>query len=177
MDEDRAYKSHNHGLSAIEESSQRERERFPDLDSAQRLPEVTSEEVVRKVQEGRNREASRKKWGWILFSLGVITVLDSCSVVPIPLVGPMAIYVGAALAVIGAGILASRRKMKDTNEAIMVAMKYGNRLTIARLSLEMDLSLTKAEKIIRKLVESGIAEIDLDQDRPDDGIVYKIKGL
>ena len=177
MDEDHPYKSHDHGLSATEESSKRERERFPEFDTAHRRPEVSSEEIVRKVQEGRNREASRKRWGWILFCLGVITILNSCSVVPIPLVGPMAIWVGTALAAIGAGILVSRRKMKDTNEAIMVAMKYGNRLTVARLSLEMDLSLTKAEKIIRKLVESGIAEIDLDQDRPDDGIVYKIKGL
>jgi hypothetical protein len=41
----------------------------------------------------------------------------------------------------------------------------------------LDVSFEKAEKIIRELVRSGVAEIDLDQKDPDQGITYKIKGL
>ncbi len=177
MDEEYPFKSRDRRSEGMEGSSHSDTEWLPERDPAERRLEVSGEEIVRQVQEGRAREATRRRWGWIVFLLGVLTILDSCSVVPIPLVGPVAIWAGAIMAVLGAGLLASRAKMRDTNEAIMVAMKYGNRLTIARLSLELDISLTKAEKIIQKLVKSGIAEIDLDQDRPDDGIVYKVKGI
>ena len=68
-------------------------------------------------------------------------------------------------------------RMKKTNEAIMVAMRHGNRLSVARLALEMDITLDKAEQIIQTLVHKGIAEIDLESDDPQEGIIYKIKGI
>ena len=74
-------------------------------------------------------------------------------------------------------MLAWRPRLKNTNEAVLIAMKYGNRLTATTLALEMDISFGKAEKIIQELVRSGIAEIDLDRKDPDHTITYKIKGL
>jgi predicted transcriptional regulator len=85
--------------------------------------------------------------------------------------------IGLAMIAGGSALLAWRPRLKDTNEALLVAMKYGNSLTATRLALELDVSFEKAEKIIRELVRSGIAEIDLDQKDPDQGITYKIKGL
>ena len=86
-------------------------------------------------------------------------------------------WVGAALVLVGSGLLLQGPRLRDTNEAILVAMKYGNRLTVPRLALEMDISLKKAEKIIRRLMSNGVAEIDLDADDPEDGITYRIKGI
>ena len=78
---------------------------------------------------------------------------------------------------LGSALLAWRPRLKDTNEALLVAMKYGNSLTAARLALELDVSFEKADKIIQELVRRGIAEIDLDQKDLDQNIVYRIKGL
>ena len=67
--------------------------------------------------------------------------------------------------------------MRDTNEAMLIGMKNNNRLTVPLLALEMDISLTKAEKIINRLMKNGVAEIDLSADDPDGGITYKLKGV
>jgi hypothetical protein len=77
----------------------------------------------------------------------------------------------------GFALTTLRPKLKDTNEAMLVALKYGYRLTAARLALEMDISFAKAEKILQELVRSGTAEIDLDSKDPDNTITYRIKGL
>ncbi len=137
------------------------------------------EGLLRKVQGRTGAASTRDKWAKGLIILGGITILDSCSPFPIPLVGPPAIIFGSVLILIGTALMirpgASGRK--DTTEAIYVAMKYHNRLTLARLVVEMDISLERAESIIQTLVKKGIAEIDLDANDPDGGITYKIKGL
>ena len=104
-------------------------------------------------------------------------MLGSCPFYVISGAGSGTIF--AALALIGGGsaVLAWRPRLKNTNEAVLIAMKYGNRLTATTLALEMDISFGKAEKIIQELVRSGIAEIDLDHKYPDHTITYKIKGL
>ena len=68
-------------------------------------------------------------------------------------------------------------RMRETNEALVIALKNGNRLTVPRLALEMDISFKRAEKIIQKLMRNGVAEIDLDEGDPDGGITYRIKGV
>ncbi|MEW6350032.1 MAG: hypothetical protein AB1646_13280 [Thermodesulfobacteriota bacterium] len=137
------------------------------------------EDLMRKVRGHTEGSSTRDKWAKGLIILGAITILDSCSPFPIPLVGPPAIIFGSVLILIGTALLvkpgASRRK--DTTEAIYVAMRHHNRLTVARLVVEMDISLDRAESIIQTLVKKGIAEIDLDANDPDGGITYKIKGL
>jgi predicted transcriptional regulator len=60
---------------------------------------------------------------------------------------------------------------------MVIAMKHGNRLTVPRLALEMDITLEKAEKIIDKLVKNGVAEIDLEDRDSDGALTYKIKGI
>ena len=137
------------------------------------------ENLVRKIQAGTERSSTRDKWAKGLIILGAITILDSCFPFPIPLGGPPAILLGAVLILIGTAmqIRSGGLGRKDTTEAIYVAMKYHNRLTVPRLVVEMDISLERAEKILQTLVNKGIAEIDLDADDPDGGITYKIKGL
>ncbi len=138
---------------------------------------ITQEALQRLIKEKAAR-ASRRKWaGRSLIVFGVILILGSCPFYVISGAGSSTIL--AALALIGGGsaLLTWRPRLKNTNEAILVAMKYGNRLTAMTLALEMDISFNKAEKIIQELVRSGIAEIDLDHKDPDHTITYKIKGL
>ncbi len=138
---------------------------------------ITQEALEGLVREKAAR-ASRRKWaGRLLIVFGVILMLGSCPFYVISGAGSGTIF--AALALIGGGsaLLAWRPRLKNTNEAILIAMKYGNRLTATTLALEMDISFNKAEEIIQELVRSGIAEIDLDHKDPDHTITYKIKGL
>ena len=138
--------------------------------------------ITREALEGLVREkaqrASRRKWaGRLLIVFGVVLMLGSCPFYVLSGAGCGTIL--AALAFVGGGsaLLAWRPRLKNTNEAVLIAMKYGNRLTATNLALEMDISFGKAEKIIQELVRSGIAEIDLDRKDPDHTITYKIKGL
>lgn len=141
------------------------------------MEKVGAEETLERIRRDRDKAASRRIWGRVLVVLGAITVLDSCSVFPIPLIGPPALFIGCALMLIGAGFLARVPRMRETNEALMIALRHDNRLTVPLLALEMDITLERAEKIIGKLVKSGVAEIDLDDSNDDGGITYRIKGI
>ena len=139
---------------------------------------ASTREIVEGHLKERARRAVRRKWGGRgLVILGAVITLGSCPPYAFSLIGPQTIMIGLAMIAGGSALLAWRPRLKDTNEALLVAMKYGNSLTATRLALELDVSFEKAEKIIRELVRSGVAEIDLDQKDPDQGITYKIKGL
>jgi predicted transcriptional regulator len=160
------------GKSAEEHVFQKPQE----LATNQRTASTT--EIVEGHLKERARRATRRKWGGRgLVILGAVITLGSCPPYAFSLIGPQTIMIGLAMIAGGSALLAWRPKLKHTNEALLVAMKYGNSLTATRLALELDVSFEKAEKIIRELVRSGIAEIDLDQKDPDQGITYKIKGL
>ncbi|MEW6531727.1 MAG: hypothetical protein AB1473_12895 [Thermodesulfobacteriota bacterium] len=121
--------------------------------------------------------ATKRKWGWGLIILGFITILEARFFPALPVLGPSALWLGGALIIFGL-ILAHRGpRMKETNEALLIAMKYDNHLTVPRLALEMDISLEKAEKILQNLVRNGVAEIDLDTDDASGVISYRIKGI
>lgn len=138
---------------------------------------LRAREVVLAHMKERERKASRRKWGGLGFIfLGSATIMASCPLYAFSLIGPDTLIAGLILIGGGFGLMAWRPKLKDTNEALIVAMKHGNRLTTPRLALELDISFEKAEKIIRELVKNGIAEIDLEHQDPD-AIVYRIKGL
>lgn len=142
-------------------------------------------EIVQRLMKERAKSAVRRKWiGRILIVFGFLTIAGSCPFYAVSLIPGQTIMAGmtimsAGLAMIfGGGLLASwKTRLKDTNEAMIVALKHGNSLTTSRLALEMDISFDRADKIIQKLVKNGIAEIDLEQNDPDNAIVYKIKGL
>lgn len=147
-----------------------------DLATNQRT--ASAGEIVEGHLKERARKATRRKWGGRgLVILGAVITLASCPPYAFSLIGPQTIMIGLAMIAGGSALLAWRPRLKDTNEALLVAMKYGNSLTATRLALEMDVSFEKAEKIIRELVRSGVAEIDLDQNDLDQGITYKVKGL
>ena len=136
-----------------------------------------SMDAVEKLRKARGKYAARKKWGYVLMALGIITVLDAASPIPIPLVGSPALVLGSILTILGGALTIEPPRMRQTNEAMLVGMRNGNRLTVPLLALEMDISLNKAEKIIAQLVKGGVAEIDLDIDDPDGGISYRLKGV
>jgi len=139
---------------------------------------VSIREIIEGHLKERARKAGRRKWGGRgLAILGGVIILGSCPLYAFSLIGPQTMMIGLAMIASGSALLAWRPRLKDTNEALLVAMKYGNSLTAARLALELDVSFEKAEKIILELVRSGVAEIDLDQKDPDQGITYKVKGL
>ncbi len=139
---------------------------------------VNIAEIIRGHREERGRRESGRKWGGRgLIVLGAMMMMGSCPLYALSAIGPYTIISAFALIAGGGALLAWRPRLKDTNEALLVAMKYGNRLTTPRLALEMDVSLEKAEKIIQELMRNGIAEIDLDYQDPDHSISYKIKGL
>jgi predicted transcriptional regulator len=139
---------------------------------------ISTRQIVEDHLKERARRVARRKWGGRgLVILGAIMTLGSCPMYAFSLIGPQTIMIGLGLIAGGSALLAWRPRLKDTNEALIVAMKYGNSLTATRLALELDVSFEKAEKIIQELVRSGVAEIDLDQKDPDQGITYKVKGL
>jgi len=152
-------------------------ESFSSSVSVEQIGLASQQKVVDRLDVDREKVAGRKLWGRVILALGIVTILDSWSMFPVPLVGIPSIVVGVVLMMLGGTMLAGRRRLKDTNEALRIAMKHGNRLTVARLALELDISLDRAEKIVKQLVDKGIAEIDLDSLGPDEGIVYKIKGI
>ena len=152
-------------------------ERLSGLGDLGRRTTTSSEKVLQRVLDQQERRNTRKKWGKGLIIVGAVTILDSCSFFPIPLVGPLAIWAGSAIILVGCALLIDAPRMRETNEAVMIGLKNGNRLTVPRLALEMDISFKRAEKIIQKLVRNGVAEIDLDEDDPDGGITYRIKGV
>jgi hypothetical protein len=138
--------------------------------------------TVRQVIESQAREKAKKsfwrKWaGSGLIMVGATTLLGSCPLYAFSLIGPQTVIVAIALIAAGSALLVWRPRLKDTNEAMIVAMRYGNYLTVPRLALELDISFDHAEKIIRELVQKGIAEIDLDHKDPDNVIAYRIRGL
>ncbi len=139
---------------------------------------VSAKEIVERHLKERAIQIQRRKWGGRgLIMLGVATVVGSCPMYAVSLIGPQTIMIGLALVAGGSALLAWRPRLKNTNEALLIAVKHGNYLTTPRLALEMDISLEKADKIIQELVRSGIAEIDLDHKDPEQAIVYRIKGL
>lgn len=139
---------------------------------------VSAREIVERHLKERTAQVHRLKWGGRgLIMLGVATAVGSCPMYALSVIGPQTIMVGLGLVAGGAALLAWKPRLKNTNEALLVAVKHGNYLTVPRLALEMDISLEKSEKIIQELVRSGIAEIDLDSQDPDQPIVYRVRGL
>ncbi|MBI5570966.1 MAG: hypothetical protein HY914_13565 [Desulfomonile tiedjei] len=165
---------------------ERYRERIiPGETSLSTLPERPEEikAVVERHQQEKARRQVRQKWtGRVLMFGGFLTLWGSCGLYTFSLMGfqtrPLESIL-VSLALIGAGyaLTAWRPRLKDTNEALLVAAKYGNRLTSARLALELDISFEKAEKIIGELVRSGVAEIDLEHNDPEQPITYKVRGI
>jgi hypothetical protein len=152
----------------------------PEPSEHEQIAQIDDLDVRRMFEEAHRRResmASRRRWGRVLIVIGALTLIDSCAPIPIPLVGPPAIVIGAILMV--AGFLLSNRgaKTRQTTEAIMVAAKYKNKLTVTRLAYEMDVSPERAQAIIDQLIKNGIAEVDLDAKSPEEGLVYRIKGI
>ncbi len=134
--------------------------------------------LVQEHLEEKARKASRRKWGGRgLIALGCMLLFTSCPLYAFTLIGPETVLTALAMIAGGSALLAWRPRLKDTNEAIIVAAKFDNCLTATRLALELDITLDKAERIIQELVKSGIAEIDLMHRDSINSIVYKIRGL
>ncbi len=154
-------------------------------DVSSRDRESTTKRDVVNIQEIANRHCQEKvslarklKWsGRGFVFLGLSTLMPSLPLYSFSLIGPQALLVGLGFLAAGAGFLLWKPKLKDTNEALLVAVKHGNYLTVPRLALEMNISFPKAEKIINELVKCGVAEIDMDYKDPDGALVYKIIGL
>ncbi len=140
-------------------------------------PLTTKQILETHLREKARREVTRKWTGRGLVVFGALLLIGSCPFYALSLTGPATIVAGLAM-IAGGGVLLERRpRLKPTNEAMLVAMKYGNRLTATRLALELDVSVEKAERIIQELVRSGTAEIDMEQTDPDHAIIYKVRGL
>jgi len=137
-----------------------------------------TKEIIEAHLKDRSRTTWRRKWtGRGLIAVGAMTIMGSCPLYAFSLIGPETVMAGLALITGGSALLAWRPKLKDTNEAMIVALRYGNSLTVPRLALEMNVSFDRAEQIIQELVRNGIAEIDLDHKDPNHTIVYRIRGL
>lgn len=126
----------------------------------------------------RSRMASKWKWaGRGMSLLGAITLLSSCAISIFSSTGLYSAGIGVALLISGLIVSSWKPRLKDTTEALIAAHKYGSVLNTTRLALEMDISPDKAEAILRELVRSGMAEIELDQQSKDGNLNYRIKGL
>jgi predicted transcriptional regulator len=126
------------------------------------------------MEEKRER---RQKWGKALIIIGLVCIFDALAPLPLPRLGAPGILAGFALALLGGALLLESPRMRGTNQALLIAKRHSNCLTVPRLALEMDISLKRAERIINELVRNGVAEIDLDADDRESGITYRIKGI
>ncbi len=135
-------------------------------------------DTVRRYEQDHRKRSRRMKWaGAGLALLGVTTVTASCPFYAVALIGPETVLAGLGFLIAGGALFFRGARMKDTNRALLVAMRHGNRLTVTRLALDMDITFERAEKIINELVKRGIAEIDMERTMPDEPITYKITGL
>ena len=159
-------------------------------DTSTRMRDSMSEahELSLRHHRGARLKSSRRKWiGWGLLSLGLVTTIG---VLPFYLIG--AAYLGTGLflgfssvlllaglvvAITGGTLAMSKPKVGETGQALIIAMKHENTLTVTRLALEMDISFKKAERILQDLVKSGVAEIDLEKSDTEGTLVYRVRGL
>jgi hypothetical protein len=142
-----------------------------------------AEETIWRLEQEQKRQASRRKWiGWGLSVLGVSQMVASCpfylfSVIGISYIGPLVTGIGLLMLIAGGLLIFRQTPARGTHQALVVALRHGNALTVPRLALEMDISFRKAEEIVQELVKNGVAEIDLDHKDSEHALVYRIKGL
>ncbi len=159
-------------------------------DTSARMRDSISEarELSLRHHRGTRLKSSRRKWiGWGLFALGLVSTMG---VLPFYLIGAaysgtgfflglssVLLLAGLLVAVIGGTLALSKPKVGETGQALIIAMKHGNILTVTRLALEMDISFKKAERILQDLVKSGVAEIDMEKSDAESTLVYRVRGL
>jgi hypothetical protein len=140
--------------------------------------DLSPKRIVERILKIREKTGLRRKWtGRGLIVIGASVLMGSCPLYAFSLIGPHTVMAGLALIAAGSGFIAWRPRLRDTNEALVIAVKHDNYLTVPRLALEMDVTFEKADKIIQELVKTGIAEVDMDHKDPDHAIWYRIKGL
>jgi hypothetical protein len=138
----------------------------------------TFERIAEKHEKKlRDKSRTRKFIGGLLVLLGIGTVTTACPFYALAFIGSETIIAGLLMLIIGVGLFFLRPKLKQTHQAMLVAARHDNELTVPRLALEMDISFKKAEEIIKELVANDIAEMDIESRAADDALVYKIKGL
>lgn len=137
-----------------------------------------AKESVQRYTRKFKQKARRRKWlGIGLTTLGVASTMMAFPFYALSLVGIEFLLAPLAMLIIGGILIATRPKRRDVNQALAVALSYGNELSVTRLALELDISFERAERIIQELVKNGVAELDLDHKDPDGALVYRIKGL
>ena len=96
--------------------------------------------------------------GWILLGLGILTIIDMSSNVPIPLTGLRAILVGSSLAVAGAVGLyfAYRLPLREALDWILEVGEDG--VCVSDLISGMRVNRKTATAIIDELVRQGYIE-------------------
>ncbi len=147
-----------------------------DISPAQRL--ATFERIAQRHERKlRGKSRTRKVIGGLLSLVGVGTVTTACPFYALAFIGPETIGIGLLMLIAGAALIFIQPKLKDTHQAMLVAARNNNILTIPRLALEMDISFKRAEEIIKELVNNDIAEMDIDNKDSDGALVYRIKGL
>lgn len=125
----------------------------------------------------RGRSRTRKAIGGLLSLVGLGTVTTACPFYALAFIGPEAVAIGLFMLIAGLALMFISPKLKETHQAMLVAARNNNILTIPRLALEMDISFKRAEEIIKELVNNDIAEMDIDNKDSDGALVYRIKGL
>jgi hypothetical protein len=125
----------------------------------------------------RGKSRTRKVAGSILTLIGAGTVTTACPFYALAFIGPETVMAGIVMIIGGAALILSKPKLKDTHQAMLVAARNDNVLTVPRLALEMDISFKRAEEIVKELVKNDIAEMDIDNKDADGALLYRIKGL
>lgn len=92
--------------------------------------------------------------GYILFVLGVVTIMDLAWTVPIPLTGMRAIIVGLILIGLGSVSLYNGYKL-PIHEALDLVHRRGRGITASEIVHEMRVDKVTAEQIIQVLLRKG----------------------
>lgn len=113
------------------------------------------------------RRSIMKFAGLVLVLIGLFTILDMVSNVPIPLTGMRAIFTGLVLLIFGFLALYQGFKL-PLAEAIEIIHGRGQGITASELVHLMRVDISTANRIIQALVRKGHLRTSADRDKAEE---------
>ncbi|MCK4539773.1 hypothetical protein KAU09_01305 [Candidatus Parcubacteria bacterium] len=114
-----------------------------------------------RINFARKRETKKKMrfWGFIVGGLGLFIILDSWTIFPIPLAGPLAWYVGSFLLIPSAIAVFYTYQEPSDREISQLAVKTNGYILATFLVDAFDIASDMAEGIMKRLFLEGYLDI------------------
>lgn len=134
------------------------------------------EEQVTRIREDLYKTRnSQKRWGIGLIIFGLVTLADSGSPFPVPLVGLPSIVVGLATTLLGAYLVYKHQEL-PISETLDVAALHQGFLSAPLLVRALHITPTTAERILADLSRRGYTRVE-EQGLESGEVSYRVLGL